>query len=647
MNILLKENLLNEGGIRNIRNLSKRYDKAKIYFHQDLDGVTTALAMKSYLENNGIKVVDAEIIQYGDKEFAIKKPSAKGDIMPVLVDFAHGKPMFVIHTDHHDKQIGAEKGASTSFRSSRSNVETISQIVSPSDIFPDMDIKMISTVDSADFVKMGIKPEEVMTYIFQLDKEKELSRNKKIMALVTNKLLLAYKNKPRFLERLVLDSTPSLLNIYQNIIRLAKEEGYVSPDVMKQNLESYIEKQKNSDKVKYIEEYGIIAQYGGGALFKPGSYDRYVPFKNYPNANFIVLAWPLGLLQSSCNPFKANRELKGVNLGEIAQEVLKTFESELKSKIITVDTIKYFAEKHKSFDEDSVGFSYKDMMAMFEDTENGVMGVDKPPKGAPADYTVERWQNALTKVLSKPYSSLSDKERKSLKLLKVTGWDMVQANSGGHKCITNISGLMYFGKDGNNFLKAMSSEFVKKLKEKIDSSKISEGILKEENTEINFNDLYSNLWDKMVNSVCKKYTKDQSKAEDYCQNGFIKVHKNLHKYANTGSLEGWVSRVINNSIIDDIRKEKMKFVDNGEDGFDFSRLDNSTEEEDLGIGLSMSDVIKVLPKLSPAYKKVFEMYYLDGLKHNEIAEHLGISPSTSKTNLMKAKKRIQSLLGKK
>jgi RNA polymerase sigma-70 factor (ECF subfamily) len=61
----------------------------------------------------------------------------------------------------------------------------------------------------------------------------------------------------------------------------------------------------------------------------------------------------------------------------------------------------------------------------------------------------------------------------------------------------------------------------------------------------------------------------------------------------------------------------------------------------------MSDVIKVLPKLSPAYKKVFEMYYLDGLKHNEIAEHLGISPSTSKTNLMKAKKRIQSLLGNK
>ena len=214
--------------------------------------------MKNYLENNGIKVVYSEIIQYGDKEFAVKKPSAKGDIMPVLVDFAHGKPMFVIHTDHHDKQVGAEKGASTSFRPSRSNVETISQIVSPSDIFPDTDIKMISTVDSADFVKMGIKPEDVMTYVFQLDKEKELSRNKKIMALVTNKLLLAYKNKPKFLENLVMNSTPSLLNIYLNIVKQAKEEGYVSPDVMKSNLKDYIGKQKENKNVEYLKDHSMV-----------------------------------------------------------------------------------------------------------------------------------------------------------------------------------------------------------------------------------------------------------------------------------------------------------------------------------------------------------------------------------------------------
>ena len=94
----MKKKLITESGIRNIRELSKRYPEAKIYFHQDLDGVTTALGMKSYLEQNGIKVVDSEIIQYGDKEFAIKKLDAEGDVMPVLVDFAHGKPMFIILT---------------------------------------------------------------------------------------------------------------------------------------------------------------------------------------------------------------------------------------------------------------------------------------------------------------------------------------------------------------------------------------------------------------------------------------------------------------------------------------------------------------------------------------------------------------------
>jgi single-stranded DNA-specific DHH superfamily exonuclease len=69
--------LIKESGLRDINALAKRYPKAEIYFHQDLDGVTTAIAMKEYLENNGIKVVGAHIIQYGDKEFAVKRMTLK------------------------------------------------------------------------------------------------------------------------------------------------------------------------------------------------------------------------------------------------------------------------------------------------------------------------------------------------------------------------------------------------------------------------------------------------------------------------------------------------------------------------------------------------------------------------------------------
>jgi hypothetical protein len=461
------KSLISESGIRNINKLRSLFDDVVIVTHQDLDGVTSAIGMKYYFERYGFKVINTHITQYGDKEFTIKKSDPSKNIMYCLCDFAHGKPMFTVHLDHHDSQAGVEKGTSTSFRQSRSNIETISQIVSPSDIFPNEDIKMISTVDSADFVNMGIKPEDVMTYIFQLDKEKELSRNKKIMALVTNKLLLAYKNKPRFLERLVMESTPSLLNIYLNIVRLAKEEGYVSPEVMKKNLGDYIESQKTNKDVEYFEEYGIISQYGGGALFKPGSYDRYVPFKNHPEANFLVIAWPMGLLQASCNPFKSGRELKGVNLGEIAQEVLGEFESELRGKYLSVDTMKYFSEKNKDFGPDSIGFTYDDMIALYSDTEGGIKGLNQTPKGSPEDYTVERWQNALKKLMSKPYTSLTEKEIRALKLLKISYWDVIQANSGGHKCITNLD-LKYFGSETKGLLLKLKETFVNKLKEKID-----------------------------------------------------------------------------------------------------------------------------------------------------------------------------------
>jgi hypothetical protein len=383
--------------------------------------------------------------------------------MPVLVDFAHGKPMFVIHTDHHDTQVGVGTD-SKSFRQARSNVETISQVVSPSDIFPDFDIRMISTVDSADFVRMGVSPDDIMNMVFNLDKSKGLEKNKKAMALVTNKLLLAYKNKPNFLVSLVMDSTPSLLNIYQNILKMAKEEGYVSPEAMKANQETYIqsrkeESQKKDGKIKYYPESKITVQYGGGNLRQPGSYDRYVPFKLFPETDFLITVWPLGLMQASCNPFKEGRSLKGVNLGEIAKEVLLKFEDELKNYKIPLDTVKYFAEKNeKHFTDESIGFTWHDLIALYK--EGGVIGLDKQPK---EDVKI---------AMGKQYRELTKEEKTLLSKMSITGWDVIKANSGGHKCITNISGLMFFGKDavskgGKEILKRIGREFYYTLKSKI------------------------------------------------------------------------------------------------------------------------------------------------------------------------------------
>ena len=126
---LISKSLINESGIQDIKKLAERYPKAQIYFHLDLDGVVSAIAMREYLQKYGIDVIGYKTIQYGDKEFALVKPDANEDVMPVLVDFAHGKPEFKIHTDHHDSQTGVEDEASTQFRGARSNVETISGII--------------------------------------------------------------------------------------------------------------------------------------------------------------------------------------------------------------------------------------------------------------------------------------------------------------------------------------------------------------------------------------------------------------------------------------------------------------------------------------------------------------------------------------
>ena len=466
----MKKKLITESGIRNIRELSRRYPEAKIYFHQDLDGVTTALGMKNYLEQNGIKVVDAEIIQYGDKEFAIKKLDAEGDVMPVLVDFAHGKPMFVIHTDHHDTQAGVEQGTSTNFKSSRSNVETISQTVSPKEIFPSDDITLISTVDSANYAQYDITPEQVMNYLFKVDKDQSLQRNKMVMGMVTNKLLLAFKNKPGFLENIVMNANPSLLSILMNIKSQIKENKFADVETLDKNKENYVQTMKTNKNVRVDDN--IIVQYGGGSMMKPGSYDRYTPFRNNPDADFLVIAWPLGLVQASCNPFKKERALKGVNLGEIKDEVLNKWKTQLQDKDIPLSSIKWISESGKQFGEESVGFTFRDFNALYgKEFKRMVDGDDI--------------LNDVEEAMKKPFSSLTEEEMKMLDSISVNAWDLIQSNSGGHKCITNISGLSYLGRSKRppegkykydaesedapyvKFTKMVQNEFVRVLKEKM------------------------------------------------------------------------------------------------------------------------------------------------------------------------------------
>ena len=290
------------------------------------------------------------------------------------------------------------------------------------------------------------------------------------MGLVANKLLLAFKNKPGFLEELVMKSTPSLMNILQNIKKIMIEKGYVNVEQLQKNKEEYVNQMKSYSNVKVTDN--IIVQYGGGKMTYPGSYDRYTPFKNNPEADFIVIAWPLGLVQASCNPFKKERELKGVNLGEIAQEVLSKWEGQLKQKEIPLSTIKWISESSKDFGEMSVGFTFKDFAALYGNKYK----------------SLNNGKEELTKIgeiMIKPFSVLSEEEKEILDNITINAWDLIQANSGGHKSITNISGLNFMGRNTRppkgkykynpdsddspyiKFVKMIQNEFVKVLQNKI------------------------------------------------------------------------------------------------------------------------------------------------------------------------------------
>ena len=160
--------------------------------------------------------------------------------------------------------------------------------------------------------------------------------------------------------------------------------------------------------------------------------------------------------------------------------------------------------------------------------------------------------------------------------------------------------------------------------------------------------LFEMFYGKMM-AVCMRYAKDQDEAQDMVQNGFIKIFKKLDVYNFEGSLEGWIRRIMVNTAIDQIRKNKRDPFSIEED----SRIQNIeeevpfSEEDEYETKIQAEEAIKAISNLSPAYRTVFNMYVMEGFTHKEIAEYLGISEGTSKSNLAKAKQKLKAALSLK
>jgi RNA polymerase sigma factor (sigma-70 family) len=140
--------------------------------------------------------------------------------------------------------------------------------------------------------------------------------------------------------------------------------------------------------------------------------------------------------------------------------------------------------------------------------------------------------------------------------------------------------------------------------------------------------------------VCLRYSKNKEQAEDVLQDGFIKVFNNLAKYAGTGSLEGWVRRIMVNTSLDQIRKETKFQGDIGFDDVDYKIETNSFIIESM----MAEDLLILINNMPSGYRTVFNLFAIEGYSHKEIAEELSISESTSKSQYSRARAFLQQKL---
>lgn len=149
--------------------------------------------------------------------------------------------------------------------------------------------------------------------------------------------------------------------------------------------------------------------------------------------------------------------------------------------------------------------------------------------------------------------------------------------------------------------------------------------------------LYDRYSPKM-NGVCMRYCKNREDAEDVLIEGFFKVLTHLHQYKGAGSFEGWIRRIMVNESLMFLRK-RHNFRLTVEISNVELKTNLSIEDE-----LMAADILALLDKLPTGYRTIFNLYVLEGYKHREIADLLGISINTSKSQLILAKKRMRKLV---
>ncbi|MBK7406780.1 MAG: sigma-70 family RNA polymerase sigma factor [Saprospirales bacterium] len=141
--------------------------------------------------------------------------------------------------------------------------------------------------------------------------------------------------------------------------------------------------------------------------------------------------------------------------------------------------------------------------------------------------------------------------------------------------------------------------------------------------------------------VCRRYARHELEAEDILQDAFIKVFDNLGKFEFKGSFEGWIRRIVINTALKNFQRASFQKEQLGLDSFEEQSIDPEAVSN-----LQEEELLDLISKLPDGYRVVFNLYVIEGYSHKEISDMLEIGESTSRSQLVKARKMLKEQIQK-
>lgn len=140
-------------------------------------------------------------------------------------------------------------------------------------------------------------------------------------------------------------------------------------------------------------------------------------------------------------------------------------------------------------------------------------------------------------------------------------------------------------------------------------------------------------------SLCRRYLPQSFEAEDALTNGFLRVFQKIEQFREEGSFEGWIKRIMVNECLNRLRKQRFLYAETS-----IESADNQEKDAEVEQVFAAEELMTYINALPSGYRTVFNLYALEGYNHQEIGDMLGISESTSKSQLSRARKLLQTQL---